>query len=370
MALAFHYKLSAPGELEMGKGGEMARNSLPLLPFREMIGTEHTKVREVEVLKAIYGQSSKKSPGPDLFPAELYKKLSVLKEYTTAFIDLIIRKGVIPKTLKRIYLVPITKPGKDPRSVDSRRPIALLCVIIKILETVVYHRLLPVVEPHLTPCQYAYRRGRGTEFLLIEVMDRVHRALLGGQHVYLASFDIRGAFDTVPHSELMAALKRFGVDVRLRKVIHEWLRGRTFQVRMRSDAGVFYSSVHTISRGLPQGGVLSPFLWLIFFNPVIDRMRELRMERGQPSGGTTYRDFVYADDITSIVTAGTREELIAAAHIQVECLQQMLKELSLSLNMSKCMNLYYNPVLFSDGIFMRPPDVKKVSTRTRLHKIY
>ena len=49
-----------------------------------------------------------------------------------------------------------------------------------------------------------------------------------------------------------------------------------FQVSMRSDVGAFRSNVHTITRGLPRGGELSPVLWQLYFNDVPERLSQRR----------------------------------------------------------------------------------------------
>ena len=70
-------------------------------------------------------------------------------------------------------------------------------------------------------------------------MDGAHRALLGGQFVYIFSYDIAGAFDRVTHHQLMGALPMYGIDTYTRRLVHNWLAGRTFQLKLRLPAGTF-----------------------------------------------------------------------------------------------------------------------------------
>ena len=42
--------------------------------------------------------------------------------------------GIVPDTLRDCILVPILKPGKDPSSSDSYRPIALAPILRKVFE--------------------------------------------------------------------------------------------------------------------------------------------------------------------------------------------------------------------------------------------
>ena len=142
--------------------------------------------------------------------------------------------------------------------------------MVKIMGNVLYHRLLPLVEPQLSPVQYAYRRNRGTEFLPTERIDYIHNNLQSERLVYILSFDVAGAFDSVPRSQLMRALHAMTINWHTRRVIHNWLRGCTFQAKLRTEEAVYMSAVHGISRGLLLGGTLSPLPLLIYFNQVPD----------------------------------------------------------------------------------------------------
>ena len=102
VALAFHKKLSAINEHGDERDSTAYWGELPLPPFRESIETDHSTVLRVEIEKAISFMSLKKSPGPDLLPAALYRNIEIMKVYTAAIVDYIIRSGKIPKTLKRI----------------------------------------------------------------------------------------------------------------------------------------------------------------------------------------------------------------------------------------------------------------------------
>ena len=93
---------------------------------------------------------------------------------------------------------------------------------------------------------------------LTETMDMLNESLCSGRNCYLASFDIAGAFDDASHRKLMKALASKNVGVHVRKVAHNWLASRTFQVKMNSLKGVFHSSIYPITKGLPQGGIFSP----------------------------------------------------------------------------------------------------------------
>lgn len=104
---------------------------------------------------------------------------------------------------------------------------------------------------------------------LVEIMDTIHRGLNRGAWCYLASFDIAGALDNAPQRQLMQALFRMGVDLHSRGTIRHWLGQRTFQVKLTAHDRSCYGKPYSVTKGLPQGGVLSPVLWPAFFNQII-----------------------------------------------------------------------------------------------------
>ena len=232
------------------------KNHVPLPPFRREVGESCAPVLISELRLALAHLASGKAPGPDGFPLEVFKRVPSLHPYLLALLNAMFKSGFIPGALRQIYVVSFPKPGKDASIPANRRPISLLNSLIKIAECVVYHRLLPTVEPLLSPAQYAYRRQRGTEHHLVELMDRVQRALLHGSLVYIVSFDIAGAFDRVSHHQLMQALPAFGVDSYTQRLIHNWSAGRSSILKLKTPTGTVYGSPTPISSGLPHGGCL------------------------------------------------------------------------------------------------------------------
>ena len=116
--------------------------------------------------------------------------------------------------------------------------------------------------------------------VLTEKQDFTHRTLHRARFVYIVSFDVAEAFDNIPHSALTKALEDFGIDWYIHRVVRNWPRERTLQVRLRVQERRHYSNVHKVSKGLPQGGVLSPLPWLTFFNAAAPGMERRRRQSG------------------------------------------------------------------------------------------
>ena len=130
-------------------------------------------------------------------------------------------------------------------------------------------------------------------------MDLIGAHVSEGRFVYVASLDIYGAFDTAPHEELVATMRRMGMDWFIARFLEKWLTRRGFRVRLITTKGRFLSRPRDISRGLPQGGVISPFLWIMHFDRFFELIGPLAGKAGEllPGLGGQSLCLVYADDV-------------------------------------------------------------------------
>ena len=143
-----------------------------------------------------------------------------------------------------------------------RRPIPRLRTAVEIVESVLYRRMRPVVEPRLSAAQYAFRRERSTEMRHVEVTATLRRPPMRGRFCFLVPFNIPGAFSYVPHWHLMGGLRDMQIDTHTRSVVHFWPPMRTSRVKMTTPGGTRLSNIYLITRVLLLGAVPSPILWL------------------------------------------------------------------------------------------------------------
>ena len=66
----------------------------------------------------------------------------------------------IPSIWRKAKVIAIPKPGKDPSSPKSYRPISLLCIPYKLYERLILMRISPLVDEKLTKDQAGFRPGR------------------------------------------------------------------------------------------------------------------------------------------------------------------------------------------------------------------
>ena len=91
-----------------------------------------------------------KAPGPDSICSEvIIHARATLKSWLRNFLFSCLRRLKIPKIWRRALVVAIPKPAKPVGDPKSCRPISLLYVPYKILERLIYARVVPLIDPLL-----------------------------------------------------------------------------------------------------------------------------------------------------------------------------------------------------------------------------
>ena len=261
-------------------------------------------------------------------------------------------------------LIELDKPNSGPEMCRPRRPISLLCASAKILEAAAYHRLIQRYEGRFCPDQYAYKRGRGAELRLVGLSDVVREPWAAGRCVYVAALDVDEAFDTAPHKLLVEPLEKWGVDSSVCRYAHAWLGARRFQVRLNAPQGARYSDYEGVSRGLPQGGVLPPFLWLAEFKSLRAGLRRRRELRSRGWGGDTpiFCDRLFADVAIVAIIHRSRATLAKEAVAESEDFGQELGEHGLGSASDKSENSFVEPELAMGSFLRGGPNANKKAT--------
>lgn len=102
-----------------------------------------------------------------------------------------------------------------------------------------------------------FRSGRSAIDNVIDLITCVEHGISERKTTIAIFLDIRKAFDSVEHAAILTALSEHGIGGRIYSWIEDYLNNRT--VFMDTMEG--RTSPHTVNRGVPQGGVLSPTLF-------------------------------------------------------------------------------------------------------------
>ncbi|GFS90512.1 RNA-directed DNA polymerase from mobile element jockey [Nephila pilipes] len=181
------------------------------------------------------------------------------------------REHVFPSQWQEAIVIPILKPGKDPKNPLHYRPIALTSCLCKTLERMVNARLVYQLEKNqcIPPFQSGFRKGRSTVDYILLLESQIRSAFVRRNHLVSIFFDIEKAYDRTWRYGILRTLYDYGLRGNLPVFIKMFLNFRSFKVRV----GNILSSSFIQFEGVPQGSILSPTLFICHLSPILLKLQ-------------------------------------------------------------------------------------------------
>ena len=173
---------------------------------------------------------------------------------------------------KPTTIIPIHKPGKPTSSASSFLPISLTSCISKLFEHLFFSRLTFHLESNhlLSTCQAGFRPGRSflDQILTLSqsIWDGFQKKKLPDRTI-LASVNFSKAFDSVWHSALFHKLLSLNPPPPPPCFVL-WIRSFLSDGRAKVQINGSRSRSFRIRRGVPQGSVLGPVLFILFVDDI------------------------------------------------------------------------------------------------------
>ena len=292
---------------------------------------------------------SNKAPGPDGLVAELVCLLGEAGELQLlALMNECWREGSIPDSWNEATVVSIFKgKGSDTDPVNYR-PISLLNVLYKIYAALLQRRLAATFDAHLRPNQFGFRAAKGTRHPLFILRRAMEWSTMTNTPLHLLFLDWKQAFDSLDHTAMLEALRRFGISDKMLAAVESIYLSPTFQTR--GPAGQFAKG--EVSAGIRQGCPLSPYLFVIVLTVILhDVDLELDIQgiaRNTWSEGYPTYDLEYAHDTLLMAKTTPQMQSMLAA------VESVASEYGMQLNQLKTEMLVKTdhpapPVYFLNG---------------------
>ncbi len=230
-----------------------------------------------------------KSPGADgIYPKMLQEGWKVLGPIYQTTYTACLTQAYVPRTWNKSRAVFIPKPGKNTyQEVKSYRMISLTSFQLKLLERAIlrWMNAKPGLQDKLNKRQFGFRPGVSTDTALHTLTSKIEKALDDKEFALCVFLDIENAFPTLTFAAMERALRRLELEEGIVNWISAMLREREITATLAD-----ISKTKKVTKGCPQGGILSPFLW----NAAMDQLlHELQ-------GKHLYTQ-AYADDIAGVV---------------------------------------------------------------------
>ena len=253
-----------------------------------------------ELLLALQGLQTGKSPGSDGLPTEFY--LTFWDSLSDPLVEIYnerFRLGVLSDSQRKGLLRLIHK--KDERNlVKNWRPISLLNTDYKLASKVITERLKKVMSSivHLDQtCSVPGRSIFSNLQLIHDVLDMIDKTNETG---ILVTLDQEKAFDRVDHQFLMRVLSKFGFG----PTFCGWVSLFYRDVFSRVICNGQLTSPIFLGRGVRQGCPLSPLLYVLVSEVLSTQVRKCKEIEGfrlPGAGGLQFKISQYADDATNFL---------------------------------------------------------------------
>ena len=246
-----------------------------------------------EVKDAISKLKNNKAPGEDGICAEMLK---AEEEATPKVLQHILQdiweKESVPESWRKGIIVKLPKKG-DLGDCNNWRGITLLPLTSKVYSRIILQRITASVDNILRQEQAGFRRGKSCIdhiFVLRQILEQTQE---WNSPLYAVFVDFEKAFDSLHRESLWKILRHYGIPPKLVKIIQSLYENFECQIIHNN----LLSEPFTVKTGVKQGCTLSPTLFALAINWLLQKVTQDKRQGIQWTILSTLEDLEYADDI-------------------------------------------------------------------------
>lgn len=177
--------------------------------------------------------------------------------------------------------------------------------------------------------QSGFRSFRQTKDNILCICQRNMEAINKKQMNCTIFFDISKAFDKVWQNGLLYKMREMKFKDLIVMWLFQFLQERTFQIIISNIT----SDIFEIETSVPQGGVLSPILFSIFINDILNGKTNYKK--------TEVHSNLFADDLASSSAGKNVKTIEASLNLFLKKLETWLYKWRLDMNAKKCQYMLF-----------------------------
>ena len=183
--------------------------------------------------------------------------------YNTQYFVNLIKEGVFPEILKNSKIIPILKNKSNKQGLNNYRPITITPIFSKIIEKLAHNQIYNFLDENklINTNQYGFLKNKSTNSCLDMFKYNIVKNLELKNFYISIFFDLSKAFDCI-NFDLFEKLHRLNFSLLSIEWIESYIKNRNQVV----DLNGVQSKPLIKARGVTQGSILGPLLFILFIN--------------------------------------------------------------------------------------------------------
>ena len=233
---------------------------------------------------------------------------------------------------------PIPKnKNKSQNDSSNYRAIAINSIFSKLLDYIILNLIEKNIDSsHL---QFAYKKEYSTSLCSFLVVETIQYYRSRGSNVLALLLDATKAFDRVKYSKLFNNLIDRDVCPVIIRLIINMYKLNSAIVNWNGTK----SQSFPLTNGVKQGGVISPLLFAVYLDPLLDKLHKTK--KGCFIGNICANALAYADDVILLTPT------CAALIVLISICEEYSREVNLQFNPNKCILLVFTDSDVTNDMF-------------------
>ena len=285
-----------------------------------------------EYRQAISSRKNMSATGPDGIGVQAYKAdtlgwASIIRRTMRVSLQF----GKCPKIWKRSRTIMLYKKG-DPSVAKNWRPISLTPVDYRMAMVAINWAIQNKARNIISESQKGFIKSQAGALEHIATLNElICDAKRFNKSLYLCCIDFANAFGSVPHKLIRDTLLQRGIPAQITSFMEDLYTGCTTTLEMKGRK----IATIPVERGVRQGCPISPTLFDIALEPLLERLKSAHKIDGYIAADETFNAVAYADDLTLIASS---EEGMKR---QIETVEKFCEYTGMQLAPSKCRLMTY-----------------------------